>query len=77
MRLSPMGVLIHGVDGNREVSVSRGVGRPGQGDALDALWNAVREGRPSIHDVRWGRDTVEVILAVLQSSNARREVLLQ
>jgi phthalate 4,5-cis-dihydrodiol dehydrogenase len=77
MRLSPTGVLIHGVDGTREVSVPRGVGRPGQGDALDALWNAVRQGQPSIHDARWGRDTVAVILAVLQSSNARREVLLR
>ena len=43
-------------------------GRPGQGDALDALWQAVREGQPSMHDARWGRDTIEVILAVLQSS---------
>jgi len=77
MRLSPTGVLIHGVDGNREISVPRGIGRPGQGDALDALWNAVREGQPSIHDARWGRDTVKVILAVLQSSNAKREVVLR
>ena len=35
-----------------------------------------REGQPSIHDARWGRDTIEVILAVLQSSKERREVLL-
>jgi phthalate 4,5-cis-dihydrodiol dehydrogenase len=77
MRLSPAGVVIHGVDGNRDVSVPRGAGRPGQGDALDALWSAVREGQPSIHDARWGRATVAVILSVLQSSKLREEVLLR
>ena len=76
MRLSPTGVLIHGLDGNRAVYVPRGSGRPGHGDALDALWSAVREGQPSIHDARWGRDTVAVILAVLQSSKLRQEVHL-
>ena len=43
MRLSPGGILIHGLDGTREVAVPRGTGRPGQGDALDALWDAVQE----------------------------------
>ena len=42
MRLSPRGILIHGLDGTREVAVPRGTGRPGQGDALDALWHAVQ-----------------------------------
>jgi phthalate 4,5-cis-dihydrodiol dehydrogenase len=76
MRLSPEGILVHGLTGTREVAVPRGLGRPGQGDALDALWEAVRDGRPSIHDAAWGRDTIEVILAVLQSSKARKEVIL-
>jgi phthalate 4,5-cis-dihydrodiol dehydrogenase len=76
MRLSPTGIMIHGVTGTREVAVSRGIGRPGQGDALDALWRAVREGQPSIYDARWGRATVAVILAVLQSSKTRCEVVL-
>jgi phthalate 4,5-cis-dihydrodiol dehydrogenase len=76
MRLSPDGIRIHGRDGTRDLAVPRGIGRPGQGDALDALWQAVRENRPSTHDARWGRDTIEVILAVLRSSRERREVLL-
>jgi phthalate 4,5-cis-dihydrodiol dehydrogenase len=76
MRLSPTGVLIHGLEGTREVAVPRGAGRPGQGDALDSLWQAVRNGRPSRHDARWGRDTIEVILAVLQSAKERREIVL-
>ena len=76
MRLSPGGILIHGLDGTREVAVPRGTGRPGQGDALDALWDAVRNGKSSLHDARWGRDTIAVILAVLESSKHRKEIVL-
>jgi phthalate 4,5-cis-dihydrodiol dehydrogenase len=76
MRLSPNGILIHSTDGTREIAVPRGPGRPGQGDALDALWEAVREGRRCLHDARWGRATVEIILAILQSSTRHQEVRL-
>jgi len=76
MRLSPNGILIHGTNGTREVAVARGPGRPGQGDALDALWEAVREGRRCVHDARWARATVETIVAILESSKTHREVRL-
>jgi phthalate 4,5-cis-dihydrodiol dehydrogenase len=76
LRLSADGLIIHGVDGTREVAVPRGIGRPGQGDALDALWAALREGRRCLHDARWGRATVRVVLAILQSSASRSEVVL-
>jgi phthalate 4,5-cis-dihydrodiol dehydrogenase len=76
LRLSPDGLMLHGLDGTREVAVPRGVGRPGQGDALDALWAALREGRHCIHDARWGRATAQVVLAILQSAASRAEVLL-
>ena len=76
IRLSADGLLIHGIDGTREVAVPRGMGRPGQGDALDALWAALREGHRCGHDARWGRATVQVVLAILQSSASRSEVLL-
>jgi phthalate 4,5-cis-dihydrodiol dehydrogenase len=76
MRLSPNGILIHGIHGTREIAVPRGAGRPGHGDALDALWDAVREGRRCDHNARWGRATVEIVLAILQSSKSHREVQL-
>jgi phthalate 4,5-cis-dihydrodiol dehydrogenase len=76
VRLSPNGILIHGTHGTREVAAPCGPGRPGHGDALDALWDAVREGRRCAHDARWGRATVEVVLAILQSSKSHREVRL-
>jgi len=76
MRLSPNGILIHGTQGTREIAVPRGAGRAGHGDTLDALWEAVRKGRRCAHDARWGRATVETVLAILQSSKSRREVQL-
>jgi phthalate 4,5-cis-dihydrodiol dehydrogenase len=76
IRLSPDGLMIHGIDGTRDAAAPRGEGRPGQGDALDALWAAVRDGKPCVHDARWGRDTVAVIHAILRSSRTGREVAL-
>jgi phthalate 4,5-cis-dihydrodiol dehydrogenase len=76
VRLSANGILIHGTQGTREITVPRGAGRPGHGDALDALWEAVRTGRRCAHDARWGRATVEIVLAILQSSKSHREVQL-
>lgn len=77
LRLSPNGVTIHGIEGTRQLAVPTGPGRPGQGDALDALWMAVREGRRCIHDARWGKASVEAVLAVLRSAQDRREVTLR
>ena len=76
LRLSPDGLSLYGPDGRREIAVPRGVGRPGQGDALDALWGALREGRRDGHDARWGKATLEVVLAMLRSARERREIAL-
>jgi phthalate 4,5-cis-dihydrodiol dehydrogenase len=77
LRLSPNGITIYGVDGVREIAVERGLGRPGQGDTLDALWAAMREGRRDFHDARWGKASLEVALAIVQSAKERREIMLQ
>src|SRR5262249_62334846 len=76
LRLSPNGVTLHGIEGTRQIPVPTGPGRPGQGDALDALWMAVREGRRCIHDARWGKASVEAVFAVLRSGRGRRGVTL-
>jgi phthalate 4,5-cis-dihydrodiol dehydrogenase len=75
MRLSPDGVLVHGVRGTREITVPRGIGRAGQGDALDVLL-AARNGAPVRYDARWGRATVEVLLAIGRSARERREITI-
>ncbi len=77
LRLSPNGITVYGVDGVQEIPVERGLGRPGQGDTLDALWDAVRERRRDFHDARWGKATLEVALSILQSARERREIVLQ
>ena len=77
IRLSPDGMLVYGARGLQELPVKRGRGWAGQGDALDALRTAVREGRRDGHDARWGKASVEIVLAVLESARERREITLQ
>jgi phthalate 4,5-cis-dihydrodiol dehydrogenase len=77
IRVTPEGLMLYGPDGRRELGVDRGLGRPGHGDALDALWRAVREGKRDFHDARWGKATLEVALAILQSARERREIVLR
>ena len=76
LRLSPDGLILHGIQGTREIVVERGAAIPGHGDTLDALWAALREARPSLHSARWSRHTIEVILASLQSAKEGREISL-
>jgi len=77
LRVSENGITLYGQEGRRELPVERGVGRPGQGDVLDCLWSAVRRDGPIIHDARWGKATLEVVLAILKSARERREIALQ
>jgi phthalate 4,5-cis-dihydrodiol dehydrogenase len=77
LRLSANGIIRYDVEGPREIPVARGAGRPGHGDALDALWSAVREGHRNAHDARWGKATLEVALAIVQSARERREIVLR
>jgi phthalate 4,5-cis-dihydrodiol dehydrogenase len=43
---------------------------------VDDLLRAI-EGRPVIRDGRWGKATLEVCLAILQSSRERKEIYLK
>lgn len=77
IRLSPDGLHVYGHEGHREIAVERTAGWTGHGNALNALWDAVRLGRPDYHDARWGRASVEIILAILRSARERREIVLE
>ena len=73
IRQSPEGLYVYDSDGRRDVEVaSEGHGR----GELTELRNALREDRPTFPDARWGMATLEVILAILESSRERREVTL-
>ncbi len=77
MRASADGVTVYGRDGLRELPIPRGEGMPGRREVLDDMRTAIRTGEPPLHDGRWGKATVEVALAILQSTREGREVALQ
>ena len=76
MRPTADGIAVYTAEGMREVPIAPGRGVPGRGDVLDELYNAVVNGAPLVHDARWGKATVEVCLAILESSRTRQEVTL-
>jgi phthalate 4,5-cis-dihydrodiol dehydrogenase len=71
IRQSPDGLYVYTKEGKREVPVeSRGPGRP----EIDELYAAIRDERPIFPDEQWGLASLEMVLAILQSSSDRREV---
>ena len=77
MRASADGVTIYDRDGMRQVSIPRGGSMPGRREVLDDMRVAIRSGNPPVHNGRWGKATVEVALAILQSARDGREVVLE
>ena len=43
---------------------------------LEEMYHAVRDGRPLVHDGRWGEATQEVAVAILESARTGREIVL-
>jgi phthalate 4,5-cis-dihydrodiol dehydrogenase len=77
MRASADGVTIYDRDGMRQVSIQRGGSMPGRREVLDDMRVAIRSGNPAVHNGRWGKATLEVALAMLQSARDGREVVLE
>lgn len=77
MRPSPDGVLIYGQDGRRELRVARGATFPDKASVVDEMLQAIRTGVSPLHDGAWGKATMEVSAALLQSARERREIVLQ
>jgi phthalate 4,5-cis-dihydrodiol dehydrogenase len=76
MRASADGVTVYGRDGMRQIAIPRGVSMPGRREVLDDMRLAIRTGVAPIHDGRWGKATLEVALAILQSAREGRDVVL-
>lgn len=74
VRQSPNGVYVYGDDGRREVA-STGEGRMGVLE-MNELYACLTEGKPVVHDGRWGLATLEVCTALLRSAAERREIEL-
>jgi phthalate 4,5-cis-dihydrodiol dehydrogenase len=73
MRQSPDGVYLYTRDGCQQIPCPPFLDRA---EALLKLVEAVTEHRPVPTDGRWGKATLEVLLAILQSSREGREVTL-
>ena len=75
LRQSQQGLYVYSDEGKEDVPVEGRAFNTGLEDLME-LYNAVRLDKPVYHDGAWGMATLEVILAISQSSRERREVLL-
>jgi phthalate 4,5-cis-dihydrodiol dehydrogenase len=76
LRASADGVFVYGERGRREIALPDGGRYSGRLNVLDDMRGAILDGRPPVHDGRWGKATLEVALAIQQSARERREVVL-
>jgi phthalate 4,5-cis-dihydrodiol dehydrogenase len=76
LRQSEHGVYFYGNDGRVEIPVAKAaLEREAE---LDVLYKAWRDGVPLAgHDAVWARDTLEICLAIIESSDTGRAVDLQ
>jgi phthalate 4,5-cis-dihydrodiol dehydrogenase len=77
LRPSADGLTIYDRNGARDVPIARKPGVPGRHEVLDDICAAIRTGERPVHDARWGKATVEVALALLQSAREGREITLR
>jgi len=73
IRQSPSGLFVYTQAGREEVACRLDEGRSAE---LRELQQAIAQDRPAFPDGRWGKATLEVCIAMLQSSQQRREVAL-
>lgn len=73
MRQSPDGLYLYTDKGREEIACPPFLDRAGE---LLRLREAVTQNRPVFTDGKWGKATLEVILAILQSSKERRAISL-
>jgi phthalate 4,5-cis-dihydrodiol dehydrogenase len=74
IRQSPGGLLVYGPDKKEDRPLPKGLS--GRDHILRELQAAIAEGKPPLHDGRWGLANLEVCLAVLRSAQERKEIYL-
>jgi phthalate 4,5-cis-dihydrodiol dehydrogenase len=75
LRQSPDGVYVYDKTGRRELACGAGHAR-GSAELME-LADALSEGREPFLDAAWGRATLEVCVAILESAQQRREIELK
>jgi phthalate 4,5-cis-dihydrodiol dehydrogenase len=75
IRQSPNGIYVYDDNGRREIPVDggRGTGMLEMREMYEALY----EDTPIVHDGRWALATLEVQMAIRESGQERREILLE
>jgi len=73
IRQSPDGLYVYTGEGREEIVCAPFMDRAGE---LRRLYEAAIESRPEFADGKWGKATLEVLLAIIQSSKERREITL-
>ncbi len=76
IRHSAQGISVYGDEGRREILLDDAPGVVGRRAELLELYDSVVLGEPVYHDGRWGMATLEVVLAMLESSREHREIHL-
>ena len=80
LRGSADGIYCYSAAGREEFTLaSAGVTNPaipGWCEVVDELRSAITGDRPALHDGRWGKQTLAVCLAILESAASRQEVYL-
>jgi phthalate 4,5-cis-dihydrodiol dehydrogenase len=75
IRQSPGGLYVYDEAGRHEIEFPPEAQR---GEAeFEELYEAVVNGKPLLHDGRWGQATHQVTLAILESARSGREVVLR
>jgi predicted dehydrogenase len=74
VRQSKNGLIVYDENGTHEISLQAEM--RGRAAELMDLYNGVVHGKPIFHDGRWGKATLEVCLAIVESSRAGKEITL-
>jgi phthalate 4,5-cis-dihydrodiol dehydrogenase len=76
MRQSPGGIYVYDDSGTTEVPLTETRGN-GSSPELAELYDAVVHKRPLLHGGRWGLATLEVCMAIMESSRVGRDIVMQ
>ncbi|MBM4296980.1 MAG: Gfo/Idh/MocA family oxidoreductase [Deltaproteobacteria bacterium] len=76
IRQSQFGLFVHSDEGTKDVPLSGGGGPSRRGELME-LYNAVVLDKPIRHTGPWGMATLEVCLALIESSKQRKEIFLK
>ncbi len=78
LRHSKYGIFVYDDEGTHDIELKpdRAMGPAQRRAELEELYDSVVNGKPLWHDGRWGMATLEVCLAIIESSRERKEVML-